>query len=447
MIQYPSFEMSKGKARLQFGRSGRDYYVYWGDVRKQWEKSYSHSKLLGLVGSQSAPAYNLPDVKALLGELSPEEVAVANKLRSFYGALAKMTSTTGELANLDVDVFETLLDLREIKSKIASPCRILDIGPGAGRHMAALFSSPEAKPAGYVGLEAIGMPYSLQNLAAGLLQVQGACSTFVDYIDFESDRLPFPELASLPERFIAHVPLWGASALPDAYFDLIICTYVLDEVAPQDFCSIRDIMARCLRPGGVVYCRGGQERAMLKDLYLYGFGTFHGQDITASLLGAGLAVKSCVVKASKLTRTFCRPSNAEAATGAGEYCRIANDTELMPRLQQDYIAQEIAALAADKRKVLVWTDPGRPLLTADLIEKLKNVNVVGVTTRMAVNEAITPEGLKELPVDKALGLAPDAVLILSNKMTSILRQLRENSGSGEFMLMRSFNYPVAFAYR
>ena len=447
MIQYDVFEMSKGKARLKYGRFGRDYFVYLGDVKRQWEKSYSHSKMLELVGSQSGPAYNLPDVEKFLGVLSADEEILAAKMRVFYQDLAKLISTSGEMEGLEVDVKETLLDLREIERQVKFPCRVLDIGPGMGRHMVALFQDQTRTPKLYASVDSVGMPYVMQNLAAGLLNVNGLCKDFHDLVDYEFDRKPVPHLPSLAEGSIVHVPLWQAEFLPSSLFDLVICTYVLDELSSVDFLTVCDILQRCVRPGGVVYCRGGQERAAMKDLYLYGFGTFHGLDITATMRGIGLVTTECAVKASKLTRCFVLPLEQEPVSGEGHHLYAATDQELIPALQHDYINKEIAYIASRKRRILLWTDPGYPYLREFLGQHLDGLKVVGITTRQAVNKGLTPMGIMEYPVEAALAKKPDVVIIVSNKMLSILREIREHSQPGEFSLMRSFTYPVAFAYR
>jgi SAM-dependent methyltransferase len=445
MIQYNAFQMSKDKARLKYGRSGSDYFIYSSDVKRHWEKSYGQSKMLELVGSQSGAPYNLPDLKKWLGKLSSREEQAADMMTGFYHNLAKLISTSGEMDGLEVDVQETLFDLREMDRHIQFPCRVLDIGPGIGRHMVSLFQDKARIPRLYASVDSIGMPYAMQNLAAGLLKISGLCKSFHDLMDYEFDRKPIPDMMGLPEGSIVHMPLWQTSALPEGSFDLIIATYVLDNLSSVDFLAVCDIIRRCLRPGGVVYCRGGQERSAYKDIYLYGAGTFHGLDITSHLLNCGLVTKECSVKASAITRFMVLPQGHEPVQGEG--FMATTDQELVSAMQSDYIKKEMEYLVLSKKKVLLWADQGYPHLKEFLGPYLANLSVVGITTRVAINEVKTPMGIMEYPIPTALAKKPDVVVIVSKRMNSFLREIREHCSPGEFRLMRTLLYPVAFAYR
>lgn len=120
--------------------------------------------------------------------------------------------------------------------------RILDFGPGFGRQVN--LWSQLCRDLVYVGLEAIELPYSLQNYY---------------YAHFD---LPIHEYLDDPERFrvredpgIYHLPTWRSDLLPDNFFDLVICVQVLQEIPKELVRYMLRVFGRCLKPGGALYIR------------------------------------------------------------------------------------------------------------------------------------------------------------------------------------------------
>ncbi len=397
MIQTDTLNMSKLIAKIPLGPGARDSFTYWSDLKKQWENSHNTSKIVELIGSQSMPAHNLPDVEKWLGKLSNSEQDFSKKFESFYRDLVKLLTSVEVPVASEYDLAETLLDRRILDEHIKFPCRILDIGPGVARHLVNVFLSPERRGSVYVGVESIGLPYSLQNAVASHITLRDRDARFFEYIDYEFARRDFPKIEDLPPNSIVHLPLWQAARLPEKYFDLIICSYVLDEVPADDFLRIADIVGRCLADDGVAYCRGSQQRGMIKDMYLYGYGTFHGQDITKTLLSKGLGVTMCETIASQLTRFFVRESSGRQAAAGGKYADINNDIPLMEALQNDFVAANLKELAQSKKKVLVWGDYGYADYLKYIAPHQEGLNIIGLTNR-ALAARVSPattSGVKE----------------------------------------------------
>ncbi len=448
MIQTPTFDMSKRKARLSLGPDSKNSFVYWSDVKRQWESSYSSSKVVELIGSQSVPAFNLPDVQKWLGDLSTSEQEFSKKFTSFYKNIVNLLTTVPVPVLSECDLAETLLDMRIMRQHIKFPCRILDIGPGAGRHQVNMFLLPECHNNVYVGIESIGLPYSIQNIIASSICLQDRSAKFYEYVDYESERIEFPMIDALSANAIIHLPLWKADLLPKKYFDLIICNYVLDEVPVDDFNGIVEIIGNCLADEGVVHCRGSQHRARLKDMYLYGCGAFHGQDITKALISKDLKVKYCEVIASQLTRLFVRKTSKTHLGTGGKYASYEEDLPLLEEIQKDYITANLKELEESRKKVLVWGDiDGYGQYMKHIMPYQGKINIIGMTHRFASKRAATGFGIMEYPPSEFVSLSPDVVIIASMRDLSILRQIREMSSPEEFKLVRKFNFPVAIAYR
>jgi hypothetical protein len=448
MIQTENFSISKSKAIMSFGRGGQRY-TYSNDVKKQWEDALSSNKILELIGSQNMPAYNYADVMNFLGTLSEKEKVLADKYRKFYRDLSRLLSTIPQSTDgVERDLAETLLDFRLISKYLDRPLRVLDIGPGAARHMTSLFLDNEKKPLLYAGIESIGLPYSFQNMAACLLEIQGRTPKVYDHIDYEFTWEAFPEIMNMEEGSIVHLPLWQEEKLPDNFFDLIICSYILDEIPQEDVPKITGIVGRCLKDDGIVYCRGSQQRSMLKDLYLYGCGDFHGLDITRSMMETGLRAISCNITASQMTRIFVKKGFEAFKSTEEPYIHYENDISLIPEMHKDYIRDQVENLVKSNKKVVVWGDMDSEYTQfRTYVEPFaEGLSILGLTHRI-VEDKSNVLGLIQDKPERVIGLKPDVVIIASMRYKSILRQIREISDKDEYTLVRKFNYPVAFAYR
>jgi hypothetical protein len=503
MIQTDVLEMSKRIAKIPLGPVGRDSYTYLADLRNQWENSYSSSKITELIGSQSMPKSSLPDVEKWLGKFSGSEQDFSKKCQSLYQDLVRQLTTLETPDNSNYDIAETLLDRRILSDFIKPPCKILDIGPGAGRHMANAFLSSEYRNSIYVGIESIGLPYSLQNAVASYVWTQDKKVKFYEYIDYEFGRKNFPSIEAISPNSIVHLPLWKMDLIPKNYFDVILCNYILDEVPGDDFDRITNIIGNCLAPEGIVYCRGSQHRSMIKNMYLYGYGTYHGIDITKSILSKGMKTAMCENIAAELTRVFVRENSKTHNRKAGKYADFKEDIPLIQEMQNDYIAANMKELAKSDKTVLVWGDVGYSHYLKYIAPYKDDVDIIGLTSgnialrppaappaasgspqaaqaevKVQSNSGIIKDSIKHaithVTPGNILGLtgaavsmlkkkkttdirehspndfpsmAPDVVIIASMRDYSILRQIHEMSSPGEFELVRKFNYPVAFAYR
>jgi len=446
MIQNDVLTLSKEKARIPLGPNGIHSYLYWSDVRRQWESANASTKMVEVIGGLSAPRWQLPEVRRWLGALRDPERVLARDLADAYAAIARLATSAAATVDADPDIYETLLDNRVLSEHVRVPCRVLDIGPGAGRHLLNLALNPERHGSVYVGVESVGLPYVLQNLAGSFVSVLAGRIPFADYLDYEFARQEFRIPTDPPAGSVWHLPLWRADLVPDGAFDLILCNYLLDEVSADDFRRIADLIARALAPEGVVYCRGSQQRAMLKDMYLYGMGTFHQQDITRTLLGKGLAVKECRLIASTLTRVLVRRDARSHALPAGGHAALGDDAALVEALQAEFVRGNAEELRTRGLRVAVWGEPGWGEFTRYVAEHLNGVRLVGLTNEHTAQREPTRFGVDVVPPGDLRALRPDAVIIASNRDLHVLRALRELLPEAGFEEMRRFNHPVAFAY-
>lgn len=444
MIQADTFSHSKSMARIQYGREGRDHFFYSADVQRQWDRADASTKLAQTIGNLSGSQNNLELLKNELGEISSEESAFLNRFRDFYLDLAKLATTVPVPCGWELDGFETILDQRVVSQHTELPCRMLDIGPGSGRHMVGMFLRHGLEKASYVGVDSICLPYTMQNLAASYLTIKNLEVSFFEEVDYSFAREPFKIPDELASGSIWHIPLWCGDLLPQEKFDVIVCNYVLDELPAQDFLKVLDILDRCLAQEGVIYCRGGQERSMLSDLYLFGYGTYHQMDITKEILARGFEVKACDLVADTITRIFVRSTSATHKVSSDGYAACASDIDLVECVQADFVAKAAAECKAEDLPVLIWGDPGYEALDRYLEEHVEQLNVVGITNDHVHHRGATRFGVDEYPLGEISELGAKAVFVTANRFKLAERELREYWGPQAPPHIRSFNLPIGF---
>jgi SAM-dependent methyltransferase len=444
MIQTNTFALSKDKAQLAHGGLGRQRYYYLGDVKSQWESSNVPSKALELIGAESGSVGQLPALKTYLGPLSTSEQRFMADASAFLFDLSKLVSTLPPAINPELDLCETVLDARLLKQHIKFPCRVLDIGPGAGRHLLNLMLRPDFAGSSYCAVDSIGLPYALQNLMAGMLAVRDSNVSFIDTVEAEFARQDVVIPEHMPPGSIWHAPLWHADKLPSGGFDLIICNYVLDEVPAEDFRNIMALISRSLAPEGVVYCRGGQQKSMLRDLHLYGYGTYHQQDITAAFLSAGFKATDCQLIAGAITRIFVRSGSRTHLGAEIGYSAFRSDVPLIDAVQKEFIREHIDRIKAQGLRTLIWSDPGHAAALRYISDVASEIDICGVTNDHIYHEVPSILGWREYPLNSIRDLKPQAVILATNKLKLAIRELSENlAGVGP---LQSFNYPIAFSY-
>lgn len=444
MIQLDTFATAKEMARLPLGRAGSGAFLYHGDIRRQWESSNDPTKLLQLVGSQSVAEALVPDLRDILGELTAAERRLADAMERSYAVAARMATTVSVSMNPTPDILETLLDFRLLDGHARFPCRVLDIGPGAGRHMLGLFLDPDRRGSTYVGVESIGLPYVLQNLLASGLAVQEGGPRFDEFLDYQFSRRPFPDAQPAPGGVIQHLPLWAADVLPDEGFDLILCSHLLDLLPDADFIRVADLMRRCLAPGGVIYCRGGQQLAGTRDLYEFGYGTYHQHDITRALLDRGLCPRSTRLVASTLTRILTK----DGPDGdAGLLAAASDDAELLAGAQACFIQENLEEIRNRNLRVLVWDKLSCRSFRRFIGPQAAGLNLVGFTNDAARQVGTTSFGVPEVPLGELASVPFDAIIICSQNDVYALRLLAEALGPDALPRQRRFLRPIAFAYR
>jgi SAM-dependent methyltransferase len=150
---------------------------------------------------------------------------------------------TGDYEFRHVDEYNAVDFLLQILYPVPErmyPKRVLDFGAGYGRQMN-LWSGVHNLT--YVAVDAIELPYTLQSFYLSQFSLP-----VYEYVKGCRARV-----GAMPG--IYHLPTWRADLLPDAFFDLVICTQVLQEIPAAMVQSAIQTFRRCMKPGGALYIR------------------------------------------------------------------------------------------------------------------------------------------------------------------------------------------------
>jgi SAM-dependent methyltransferase len=131
-----------------------------------------------------------------------------------------------------------------------SVSNVLDFGAGFGRQ-ANLWTQLHEDII-FVGVDAIPKSYCLQNFYYSNLH-----KPFFEYLE---DPETFEITNS--KRGIYHLPTWRLDLLPDNFFDLIICTQVLNELDKKSVKRLIKVFNRILKPSGKLYIRDHEDHIM-----------------------------------------------------------------------------------------------------------------------------------------------------------------------------------------
>jgi SAM-dependent methyltransferase len=150
---------------------------------------------------------------------------------------------TGDYEFRHVDEYNAVDFLLQILYPVPErmrPKRVLDFGAGYGRQMN-LWSG--VHDLSYVAVDAIELPYTLQSFYLSQFDLP-----VYEYVNGWRGNVG-------GKPGIYHLPTWRIDLLPDAFFDLVICTQVLQEIPATMVQRSIQTFRRCLKTGGALYIR------------------------------------------------------------------------------------------------------------------------------------------------------------------------------------------------
>ncbi|MDP7425179.1 MAG: hypothetical protein QF394_07145 [Rhodospirillales bacterium] len=239
-------QLSIGKAQSSFG-----YHI---DVDNLWESYRSGEDLVRWFGIHSTHIHQFQEIIEDLGYLTKTEWKFAEEFANFYDQLTRIFTTTGFRSDLKFDLAETLFDWRVILKFVELPARILDFGAGGGRQNVSSFLHHRENQ--YTSVESTLNAYTVQNQVQALINIIAPEIQTVDFLDYQTSGLKFPNIASTNQGGCFHLPAWLTSdLLPEKFFDLILACHVHNELSQDDFMRLIALVSLGLSENGIFYIR------------------------------------------------------------------------------------------------------------------------------------------------------------------------------------------------
>lgn len=126
---------------------------------------------------------------------------------------------------------------------------VLDFGSGIGRQA---FQWCRNEEVNFFSVDAIESMYMLQNNIYSILYPKKLREYFYAPERFRNKNF------YLSKGNLFHLPTWNLSLLPDAYFDMIICVQVLQEINEVALNFVLGEFRRVIKKGGLLYIRDNE---------------------------------------------------------------------------------------------------------------------------------------------------------------------------------------------
>ena len=158
-------------------------------------------------------------------------------------------------------------------SEISSGGVLLELGAGSGLLAPLFFSHAKVSGATFVVVEAIPQLLVLQQSVLKYFSLKNDdfiyCSSIEKYADLR---------ANSDKNIVLHVSAWDLSKV-NLSMDVIVANNVLDQVTEADFGEYLESFRRLSKPNCKLSIWGGIEKGGVSNLYLFGFGTYHQNNV------------------------------------------------------------------------------------------------------------------------------------------------------------------------
>ncbi len=265
------FDVSRRQFELRknfslYGPEDRSRYKYQGDLfstysNKNNEFLFKH----GFINETVAGAFNSQNLENI-------SKSVLKKVNSYIQKVYKhlFEEDISEFDNNKISI-STAIQIEIIKKEFSDGV-ILELGPGNGL-LASLFVNNFNRKILYIMVEAIPQLYVLQQ---NILKYFSLVNKDFEYCS-SIDNLKTIKNSS-KNSIILHLQAWDLQSL-DIHPNFIVANNVLDQVSGGDFDEYYPFIKNNLKKNGKISIWGGIEKGGVKDLYLFGYGTYHNKDV------------------------------------------------------------------------------------------------------------------------------------------------------------------------
>ncbi len=265
------FDASQRKFLLRknftrYGSEDRLRYKYQGDIFNVYSQRNTENALKhGFKNESVAPVLAAQNASAQknVGDVFSDDI------RGAYEFLFEEKLTDSEAQGLSSSFGLQIGLLSEIHSGEI----VLELGAGCGLLAPLFLSHTKTSNTTFVVVEAIPQLLVLQQAVLKYFSLKNNnftyCSSIDDYADLR---------AKSEQNIVLHVSAWDLNKV-DLCADVIVANNVLDQVTESDFNEYLLELKRLCKHGSKISIWGGIEKGGVSNLYLFGFGTYHQNNV------------------------------------------------------------------------------------------------------------------------------------------------------------------------
>ena len=255
-----------------YGPEDRSRYTYQGDLFNVYSnKNNEFLFKYGFLNETVSIAFLEQNLHSLKNKNIKQ---IINDIDELFKFLFEDNLNADQCNNLATT---TSLQIEQIEQNFNGKT-ILELGPGNGL-VGPLFAKNFNKKFTYILVEAVPQLYVLQQNVLKYFSIKQNkfeyCSSLNRFEKFStSEKKPI----------ILHLQAWQLKDLK-LKPDLVVANNVFDQVSSSDFLEYYKYIKNNLCENGKISIWGGIERSGVKDLYLFGFGTYHNHNIIDKFKG------------------------------------------------------------------------------------------------------------------------------------------------------------------
>jgi len=370
-----------------YGTEDRDRYTYWADIFGTYQsknnestfkygfKNESNSKILRFQNSK--------EIKETI--LDGLQISVENVYEHLFEEKIELEDKLNIASNLGIQVEQ----IKRIKNKTS----ILEIGGGNGILPAFVLNLKETKGMTYTLVEAVPQLMVLQQNVLKYFSIKNNnfvyCSSLTKYKELRKNK---------SMNIILHLPVWELSKI-DHKIDLCIANNVLDQISGSDFQEYYECLNKILNKDTMLSVWGGVEKGGVKDLYLFGYGTFHKYNVI-QILKEKFTLQEFNKQGSEFYLLFKCTKNLKKL----------KETDEIIHFENKLIKNHISNVA------FLWIDDNSKYIEM-YKDTLEGTKLISSTNSVSTNPH--PFGIKKIHISEQKIKSGDKILVFSHRWIGV----------------------------
>lgn len=432
MIDTLTIDIQKRKYLNEHSLNEDYCFDYVSDLQKKWLGSYDAKKLIDIFYQDN----NLDHEDGKFEELIKED-SDFNQFYEYFFSISKKIISMIDPEKINEDFFSKItkkLALHTYKEitlvQYNNISNFYDFGPGSGRILIGLFCFFKMKKISsfnYIALEGSTVHIVYLNILINFLKtylsdeknVISSSTIIGDNYKFENNL----------ENSAINLKLYSLWSHVEKKFEgnnILFANDYFDQISKFDFNNSLKIIKNLFDNNSLLISKGGVEKSHLKNLYLFGYGTYHGDDIEKNIREKlNLKCVDSQLMLNKITRIYSLNNNSEFLKNKKDINDKSNNLDNDENIITNYNKIFLRENLINESKVLIWSDPDLVIYNKYVKDELQNNNIVGIISEK-INFDYIDANLNFFPMSKINELKFETMVICSPTPKLALRILNEN---------------------